>query len=194
MKIIPSSILPGLACVGAFLLLCVCLCESTHAQDSSIYVVDEEQVMRASRAGAAARTHIAEAAAALESGFEALQKAWAKHPEADRKRAIAEGAEILRRQLAAERHAAAEAVRALMLEAIRSWRAASNASLILGKQNVLDAANDVDITPAIIKAMDTKEPKFPPLPSVSVNAPTLRKSMKVPDVGKAKKERKKSAQ
>jgi hypothetical protein len=59
-----------------------------------------------------------------------------------------------------------------MRSATRNWRLKNKGSVVIARQNLLDASSSVDITADIIAAMDAKEqPKFRALPEVTVQPP-----------------------
>lgn len=158
-----ASVLLLSACVGND--------SSIEAATPDIYVVDVERVMQTSRAAELGRTHLEEARKGLVKGYNELEDAWKNQPETERKRVAAEGIQTLNRQMTIEQQAITKIVTELMLKQIQAWRTARNAALILAKQNILDAADNLDITKEIIDAMNKEDPEFPSLPIVSIKKP-----------------------
>lgn len=142
-----------------------------HCAATSVYVVDVEKALTRSRAAQAGQNHVKEARKALEAGFEQLRKAYDGQPEEERQRILSEGANALTRQLNAEQQAVNAVIAEMMLAAIRDWRKMNKADIVVARQNLLDAGEAVDITNAIIQAMDAREPKFADLPVVNVTPP-----------------------
>lgn len=144
---------------------------TAQAASTSVYVVDVERVLTRSRAAQAGQNHLKDARRALEQGFEQLRKMYDGQPEETRQRILSEGANALTRQLNVEQQAVNAIISKMMLDAIRIWRQTNKADIVMAKQNLLDASDSVDITGAIIQAMDAKPAKFPDLPVVNVNPP-----------------------
>lgn len=138
------------------------------ALPGGVYVVDVEKVLASSKASQQGMEHLAEARKALEKGYDDLRKVWDKRPEGERAKSLSEGAQALSRQLNIELQAITQVISAMMLEEIKIWRENNKAALILPKQSVLDAGPEADITDVIIAQMNNKQPKFAPLPVVSV--------------------------
>lgn len=157
-----------------FLTLTLVLCVGptiAFGTESGIYTVDVEKALSSSKTAQAGQAHLQKARKALEAGFEQLRQIYDQQPEAIRQQALSEGAATLSRQLSLEQEAVKGIVAKMMLEEIRAWRESHGAMAIIPRQNLLDAAKEIDITDLIISAMDAKTPKFPDLPVVSVEAP-----------------------
>lgn len=155
-------------CILASLLF---LSASAYAASSTVYVVDVDRIFSASKAAQAGQAHVKEARTALEQGFDQLRQTYDKQPEDIRQRVLNEGASTLSRQLSLEQQAVNLVISNMMLNEIRNWRKANNANIVIAKQNLLDAADSVDITAAILQAMDAQTPKFADLPVVSITPP-----------------------
>lgn len=139
-----------------------------------IATVNLEQVMARSKAAEAGRAHLQAARTRLEQGYADLKKAWAKAPEKERAAVLRDGALALRRQMAAEEATVQNVVNALLLEEVKTWRRAHQAALVLAWQSALDAAENLDITDAVLKGMDAREAVFPALPVISVKQPDAK--------------------
>jgi Skp family chaperone for outer membrane proteins len=134
-----------------------------------IGVVDVERVMLTSRAASAGRAHFAQARERLEKGWVDLREAVKSEPEAQRNDTLAAGLQKLREQVAREEAAVNQAVHEVLLREARLWRQANGGAVVIARQNLLDAGPEIDITDAVIAAMDAgPDPVFPPLPEVTV--------------------------
>lgn len=154
-----------------FGLLATFFASQVFAANASVYVVDVERVLTRSRAAQAGQAHIKEARKTLEDGFEKLRQLYDKQPEDIRQRVLSDGANALSRQLSLEQQSVNSVITTMMLDAIKAWRKANKADIVVARQNLLDASDDVDITAAIIQAMDAASPKFADLPVISINPP-----------------------
>ena len=154
------------------LLLTLCLalaaCEAGPQSGPVTGIVDVERVMRESAPAQAARRHLEEARTVLQKGMEALEQEWKDAPEAERRKAVAEGLAALNRQMAAEEAAANALVMKLRREECEKWRATHKALAVASRQNLLAADAGADITAEVIAAMNARSPEFPPLPTVQV--------------------------
>ncbi len=146
--------------------LCALLAGASTASAAELYVVDVAKVYSESVAAKKADDHLAEVQAVLQKGFSDLEKRVEKEKKEERERELAAGRAVLERQMQIEIQAAREAVHAVMLEAVKEWRKKKGGAVI-AKQQLLDCSPKMEITAAIIKAMDKKTPKFRALPVVS---------------------------
>ena len=152
------------------LLLCLALvgCESEKQSGPVMGIVDVERVMRESVPAQAARKHLEEARAVLQKGMDDLEKEWKDAPEAERRKAIAEGLTALNRQMANEKAAADAVVMQLLREECEKWRATKKAVAVTSKQNLLASDAGSDITAEIVAAMNARVLEFKPLPTAQV--------------------------
>ena len=152
------------------LALCFALasCESGTQSSMITGIVDVERVLRESAPAQAARKHLEEARTVLQKGMEALEQEWKDAPEAEQRKAVAEGLAALNRQLAAEEAAANAVVMKLLREECEKWRATHKVVAVVSRQNLLAADAGADITPEVIAAMNARSPEFPALPAVQV--------------------------
>ena len=113
------------------LLLALCLalaaCESDRQAGPPLGIVDVERVLRESAPAQAARRHLEEARAVLQKGMEALEQEWKDAPEAERRKAVAEGLAALNRKMASEEAADNAVVMKLLGEECEKWRATHKA-------------------------------------------------------------------
>ncbi|MDR3362241.1 MAG: OmpH family outer membrane protein [Desulfovibrio sp.] len=163
------AVVPALLC--ALAVLWGCLPESQKPV-ALVAVVDVERVLREAKSSRAGREHLAAVQAVLQKGWDELQTVSGNEPQEQRQRALAQGLQTLQTRIAEEEAAASAVVLEQMRSAIRNWRLKNKGSVVMARQNLLDASSSVDITTDIITAMDAKEqPKFPALPEVTVQPP-----------------------
>ena len=136
-----------------------------------VATVDVDHIMLHSRAAAEARAHLGEVRKRLGQGLTDLQKAWENAPEKDRAPVLADGAQALNQQMQIEEKAAQGVVNNLLLEVVREWRKANKGTLVFARQNLLDADESLDITPDVLKVMDTRKVTFPKLPEIAIRRP-----------------------
>ena len=136
-------------------------------------VVDVQKVMTDSEPGKAAVAHMQEVQKVLQQGMNdliALHKGKENTPEAQQ--AIAQGQQVLNRQLQVEQQATAAVMQNELNDVITAWRKKNSRTLmVINKQILLDSAPSVEITNAIMKEMNRRKPKFPDLPKVSITRP-----------------------
>ena len=96
--------------------LALAACESASQSGPAVGMVDVEQVLRESAPAQAARKHLEAARAVLQKGMNALEEEWKDAPEAERRKAVAEGLAALNRQMANEEAAANAVVMQLLRE------------------------------------------------------------------------------
>ena len=142
---------------------------ASQAYGSEIRYVDAGKLLSESRPAQAARHHLGEARKVLEQGYEDLGKAWEKSKDKDR--VLREGLEALNAQMRAEEQAALGVVARIMKEEISAWRKANNVDLVIARQDLLDASEELDVTQAIMESMDRREAAFAELPKVTVKEP-----------------------
>jgi Skp family chaperone for outer membrane proteins len=105
-----------------------------------------------------------------------LREAVEKEPEEQKQRALADGLQKLRRQAALEEAAANRAVTDLMLKAVQKLREKNGHAAVIAGRYLLDAARAVDLTDAVLKAMNAGPPPvFAALPEVTVSQPDKAK-------------------
>ena len=150
------------------LAFCLAACEAGSQSAPVMGIVDVERVMRESAPAKAARKHLEEARAVLQKGMNALEQEWKDAPEADRRKAVAEGLAALNRQMANEEAAANAVVMRLLREECEKWRATRRATAVASRQNLLAADAGADITAEVMASMNARSPEFPPLPTVQV--------------------------
>lgn len=171
-----------------FAILHLTLAPCLLAKDATgIYVVDVQKVMRVSKIADQGREHLAKVRNILDKAYADLKTAWEKAPEADKNAALADGARKLAAQLAMEEQASTKVVTDIMVEEIKKWRQGNNALVVMPLQNILDADQSIDITTAIIMAMDRQTPKFAELPVVNIVKPDLPAAPKKPAAKPARK-------
>lgn len=159
----------ALSCL--FLCCSLCLCFSGQANAANIATVDMDHIMLHSRAAAEGRAHLEEVRKCLEQGYADLQAAWHQASKENYDAVMAEGQRALRKQLQLEEKAALDVVNNLVLEIIREWRKNHKGYVVVARQNLLDADESLDITPAIVKGMDARKVKFPQLPEIAISKP-----------------------
>ena len=140
-------------------------------QAASIATVDMDHIMLHSRAAAEGRAHLEEVRKCLEKGYADLQAAWHQASKENFEAVMAEGQRALRNQLQLEEKAALDVVNNLVLEVVRDWRKRNKGLVVVARQNLLDADDSLDITPAIVKGMDARKVKFPQLPEIAISKP-----------------------
>jgi len=161
------NIFGAIACLLT-LSLALAACESASQSGPAVGIVDVEQVLRESAPAQAARTHLEAARAVLQKGMNALEEEWKDAPEAERRKAVAEGLAALNRQLAAEEAAANAVVMQLLRGECEKWRATHRVPAVASRQNLLAADAGADITAEVIAAMNARSPVFPALPTVQI--------------------------
>lgn len=150
-------------------LLCIFLTGCLNFDDSpKVGVVDVERVLRESNAAQAAIKHLGAVRQRLDAGWSELQKAYAAMPQKEREQALTQGLQALRRQMALEEAAAKQVVVNLMQAEAARWRENNKAQMVLPSKGLLDTAPGMDITQAIVEAMNLHEPAFAALPTVHV--------------------------
>ncbi|MDR3357294.1 MAG: OmpH family outer membrane protein [Desulfovibrio sp.] len=138
----------------------------------AVVVVDVERVLRESKAAEAGRAHLDAVKERLQKGLDLLREAVEKDPADQRERSLAEGLQTLRRQVALEEAAANRVVNGLLLEAVRRLRAKNRHTVVIARQNLLDAEPGVDVTDAVLADMNAGAPPvFAALPEVTVVRP-----------------------
>lgn len=163
------TVVPALLC--ALALLWGCLPESQKPV-ALVAVVDVERVLRETKASRAGREHLAAVQAVLQKGWDELQTVSGNEPQEQRQRALNQGLQTLQARIAEEEAAASAVVLEQMRSAVRNWRLKNKGSVVIARQNLLDASSSVDITGDIITAMDAKEQQiFRVLPEVTVQPP-----------------------
>jgi Skp family chaperone for outer membrane proteins len=171
-----ALVAPVLLCA----LLWGCLPESREPV-ALVAVVDVERVLRESKAAQAGREHLAAVQAVLQKGWNDLQTVSGNEPQEQRQRSLAQGLQTLQVRIAEEETAAGAVVLEQMRGATRNWRLKNKGSVVIARQNLLDASSSVDITADIIAAMDAKEPpKFRALPEVTVQPPKAGRDVPPP--------------
>lgn len=161
------SIFGAIACLLT-LSLALAACESASQSGPGVGIVDVERVMRESAPAQAARKHLEAARAVLQKGMNALEEEWKDAPEAERRKAVAEGLATLNRQMANEEAAANAVVMQLLREECEKWRATHKAVAVASRRNLLAADAGADITAEVIAAMNARSPVFPALPTVQI--------------------------
>ena len=161
---------PSLRLLAIFA-VCFVLLPGTQASAASIATVDMDHIMLHSRAAAEGRAHLEEVRKCLEKGYADLQAAWHQASKENYDAVMAEGQRALRHQLQLEEKAALDVVNNLVLEVIREWRKRHKGLIVVARQNLLDADDSLDITPAIVKDMDARKVKFPQLPEIAISKP-----------------------
>lgn len=154
------------------------LAQNAYCENITAFV-DIEKILIQSNAAHLGREHIKAARSRLEQGYNELANTLAKHPEQQRQKDMQEAAQALNQQLELEKAAVNQVITRMMMEEIRTYRIANKIGMVVPKQVILDADAGLDITNQIIKAMNTKQPKFGALPVVQVK--------KQPQINSAKK-------
>lgn len=150
-------------------------------------VVNVETILQKSVPAEAARKHLQQAKEILQKGMDDLEKEWKNAPEEERRRVLSEGLTALNRQMAIEENAANQVVLKIMQEECAKWRKDRKATMVIARQNILDADANVDITDTILKAMEKRVAHFADLPKVDVKD---RKDVKKEEKKEDKKEEK----
>ena len=148
--------------------LALAACESASQSGPGVGIVDVAQALRESAPAQAARKHLEAARAVLQKGMNALEEEWKDAPEAERRKAVAEGLAALNRQMANEEAAANAVVMQLLREECEKWRATHKAVAVASRRNLPAADAGADITAEVIAAMNARSPVFPALPTVQV--------------------------
>ncbi|MCR5536505.1 MAG: OmpH family outer membrane protein [Succinivibrio sp.] len=160
-----KKVLTALA-VSACLFMTAC---NDQAQSNLIGVVDIERVMKESTPAESARKHLDEVRTTLQEGYKSLEKEWENAPAADRQKALADGLNVLNRQMAAEEAAANQVVHKLMRDEAQAWVDKNKASFVVLKPNLLASSANIDITSDIIAGMNAKPAQFAKLPTVQIS-------------------------
>ena len=162
----------SLAFLGALALFALCPpLLPQEVQAASLATVDMDHIMLHSRAAAEGRAHLDAVRQRLEQGYADLQAAWHQASKENYDAVMAEGQRALRNQLQLEEKAALDVVNNLILEVVREWRKSHKGLVVVARQNLLDADESLDITQAIVKAMDARKVKFPQLPEIAITKP-----------------------
>lgn len=150
-------------------LLCIFLTGCLNFSDPpKVGVVDVDRVLRESNAAKAAARHLGAVRQRLDAGWSELQKAYAAMPPKEREQTLTQGLQTLQRQMALEEAAARQVVVNLMLAESARWRENNKAQMVLARNGLLDAAPGMDITQAVVEAMNLQEPAFAALPTVHI--------------------------
>ncbi len=152
--------------VSACLFMTAC---NDQSQSTVVGVVDIERVMKESTPAESARKHLDEVRTTLQAGYKSLEKEWENAPASDRQKALADGLNVLNRQMAAEEAAANAVVHKLMLEETQAWVNKKKATFVVARQNLLTANPGIDITSEIISGMNGKQAQFAKLPTVQIS-------------------------
>ena len=148
---------------------CLFMSACNDSQSVLVGVVDIERVMKESTPAESARKHLEQVRTTLQEGYKSLEKEWENAPAADRQKALADGLNVLNRQMAAEEAAANQVVHKLMLEEAQAWMDSKKATFVVARQNLLTANPGVDITSDIISGMNGKQAQFAKLPTVQIS-------------------------
>ena len=150
---------------------------SAMAEPMAFGVVDVLRVTRDSKTGKAIGAHLEQVQKVLQDGMNEVVKVQQNQSDEDKRKAYAEASGMLNRQLEIERAAVIQIIDKEIVFAVNEWMKTSKCPLVMSKQNVLGAVDEIDITDEIIKIMDTRADliKLPALPKVTVNPPTAPK-------------------
>ncbi len=139
------------------------------AAPGKVAVADMEQIVNESEPGKQAAEHLKKVQASLQQGFDELRERYKDAPEQERNRILAEGLNLLNRQMDLERLAASKRVNDVAVEEIEKWRKKQGALCVLPRSAVL--AGDwekLDCTKEILKAVNGRQVDFGNVPKVNI--------------------------
>lgn len=161
------------ACVRYLLLLLVAvlLDGGTPWAAPLLKSVDVSVILEKSRPARDAAAHLEKVRATLQQGYDKLaasRKDKKNITEETRKRDLARAQALLQRQMNLETAAARQIVLDALAQACEAWGKEHPTLWLVPRGNVLAAPTADDVTPDILKRMETQQVSFPALPTVTI--------------------------
>ena len=153
------------------LLAVVLLCGGTPWAAPLLKSVDVNVILQKSRPGRDAAAHLEKVRAALQQGYDKLAASQTDKKEISaevRQRDLARAQAMLQRQMNLETAAARQIVLDALAKTCEAWGKENPTLWLVPRGNVLAAPAADDVTPDILKRMESQQVTFPALPTVTI--------------------------
>ncbi len=150
------------------------VCLASAAVAGPVAVVNVDKILSESKAAKAGQAHLVEAQKILQGAYDKLAEMYKGKEQTDEaKKVLAQAEYTLNQQMDRERAAVNSVLSQQLSVAVNQWykKNSSKYDIVLSSRLVLAFSNTVNITPDILKIVDSYTPKFPELPKVTVNPP-----------------------